>query len=237
VLEGPYAGALEREADNLVLRAGRALAEETGTTPVARIVLSKHMPVASGIGGGSADAAAALRGLERLWQVKISADARTRTAAGLGSDVPVCLKSEPSWMEGRGERVTSAGTLPPLAIVLVNPGIAVSTPEIFARLGIRRGVGGVKPAGWSSVPDLLSYLGTAANDLEAPARAIAPAIGEVLEALADCPDVLLARMSGSGATCFGLFETDAAANAAVTIIGRRHPSWWVRSARLLSATA
>jgi 4-diphosphocytidyl-2-C-methyl-D-erythritol kinase len=230
--EGPCAAALEGETDNLVLRAAEALAEEMHVEPAAKIVLSKNLPVSSGIGGGSADAAATLRGLERLWRINPSDDARAKIAASLGSDVPVCLASVPSWMEGRGERVTPAGALPPLAIVLVNPRIAVSTPKIFAGLRTRRGVGGVKPAGWSSALDLFSYLKATTNDLEAPARVVAPAIGEVLEALADCPEVLLVRMSGSGATCFGLFGTDHAATVAAKQISARHSDWWVGPARL-----
>jgi 4-diphosphocytidyl-2-C-methyl-D-erythritol kinase len=126
-INGPFAGALAGEADNLVLRTARALAAKAGVRLGAKIVLSKNLPVSSGIGGGSADAAATLRGLERLWRVKPLEAERTRIAATLGSDVPVCLTSSPSWMEGRGELVSPAGALPSIATVLANPGVAVST--------------------------------------------------------------------------------------------------------------
>ncbi len=235
--EGPNSAALEKEPDNLVLRSARALAEETGVKPAAKIVLTKNLPVASGIGGGSADAAAALRGLERLWRTGAGDVARAKIAAALGSDVPVCLASVPSWMEGRGERVTRAGALPSLAIVLVNPGVAVLTSKVFAGIRTRRGVDGVRPGGWSSPRELISYLKTTTNDLEAAACAVAPVIGEVLETLAACPEVLLARMSGSGATCFGLFVADDAAALAAKRISERHPNWWVVPARLSSASA
>jgi 4-diphosphocytidyl-2-C-methyl-D-erythritol kinase len=120
-----------------------------------------------------------------------------------------------------------------MAIVLANPGTAVSTAEIFAGVRARRGVEGAKPAGWASSRELISYLETTTNDLEAPARAIAPVIGDVLGGLAHCRDALLARMSGSGATCFGLFDSDVAAAAAAKQISVGHPSWWVAPARLI----
>ena len=233
-IKGPYAGSLQSDADNLALKAARALAQEVGVKSAAKIALTKNLPVASGIGGGSADAAATLRGLQRLWQIELPGQTRAKIAEALGSDVPVCVASQPSWMEGRGEHVTSAGVLPPLAIVLANPGLAVSTAAIFAALAARRGVGDVKPAAWSSVGELISYLKGTTNDLESPARKVAPVVVEVLEALASCVGVLLTRMSGSGATCFSLFESDAGARAAARQISERHPSWWVVPSRLLT---
>lgn len=231
-IRGPYAGSLAGEAGNLVLKAAKALAQEGGVKPSAKIVLSKNLPVSSGIGGGSADAAATLRGLQRLWRIGPVLEARAGIAATIGSDVPVCLQSRASWMEGRGEKVTPAGSLPPISIVLANPGIAVSTAEIFAGLRTRHGVAGARPAGWASSRELISYLETTGNDLELPARAVAPAIGDVLKALADCRNVLLTRMSGSGATCFGLFDNEATAASAAERLSARYPNWWVVAARL-----
>ena len=219
-IEGPFAEGLASGADNLVIRAAHAL-NATG-----RIVLTKNLPVASGIGGGSADAAAALRGLDTHWDLN-RGDLRD-LAATLGSDVPVCLDSKAAWMEGRGEALTPAA-VPPQPMVLVNPRVGVSTAEVFRTLRSRTGVG--MPLELSG--DLVGFLRRMRNDLEAPARAIQPVIGDVLEALAAAPDILLARMSGSGATCFGLFADDASATKAARILSAGHPNWWVRAAKSL----
>jgi 4-diphosphocytidyl-2-C-methyl-D-erythritol kinase len=219
-LDGPFAEGLRAEADNLVLRAARAL-NVTG-----RISLTKNLPVASGIGGGSADAAAALRGLNDLYGLK-----RTdleAVAATLGSDVPVCVASQPAWMEGRGEILTPA-VVPPLSLLLVNPRVGVSTAEVFRGLKSRSGVG----MELHMKGDLLSLLKRTANDLEAPARTIQPVVGEVLDALAMSPNVQLVRMSGSGATCFGVFGDHASAAKAGELLSAAHPAWWVRAAKVL----
>lgn len=226
-LDGPFAKGLEAERDNLVLRAARALGERANVPACAHIALVKNLPIASGIGGGSADAAAALRGLSRLWDLKLSRDAMQDIAASLGSDVPVCLHAESSWMEGRGEIVTPIAAVPELPAVLVNPGVSVPTAKVFGALKERHGTGEPMPAGWKSAGDLLGWLGRTANDLEAPARAIAPEISDALAALASQEGCRLARMSGSGATCFGLFADDRAADAAEAHLKSRHPKWWV----------
>lgn len=226
-LEGPFAEGLESETDNLVLRAARMLAEHANVPPCARAVLVKNLPVASGIGGGSADAAAALRGLSKFWDLDIGPQILHEIAASLGSDVPVCLRSRSCWMEGRGERVTPVDTMPELPAVLVNPGVAVPTGKVFAALGERHGVGGEKPAGWKSPGDLIGWLGRTANDLETPARAVAPEVSHALNALAAEEGCALARMSGSGATCFGLFTDNRAADAAEAKLKARYPNWWV----------
>jgi len=219
-VEGPFAHGLADESDNLVLRAARALSAK------ARLTLTKNLPVASGIGGGSADAAAALRGLMQLHG--LSADLQA-IAATLGSDVPVCLGSRPAWMEGRGEILASA-SVPSLPIVLVNPGVAVSTAHVFRALETRRGTGMTLPAGFDDATELLAYLNATANDLEAPACAIQPVIGEVLRALSDA---VLSRMSGSGATCFGIYTSDVGAAEAARAISAVYPGWWVRATRTL----
>ncbi|RAI58647.1 4-(cytidine 5'-diphospho)-2-C-methyl-D-erythritol kinase [Roseicella frigidaeris] len=225
-LEGPFGGALAAEPDNLVLRAARALAAAAGRPAAAGLTLTKHLPVASGIGGGSADAAAALRGLHRLWDLGLDAAALAGIAASLGADIPVCLGRRPMRMGGIGEVLTPAPILPACGLLLANPGLALATPAVF-----RARQGGFSPPAalptrWPDGPAMARDLAALRNDLEAPAIALCPPIGTVLAALRSLPGCLLARMSGSGATCFGLFADAAAARAAAT----RLPAGWWREA-------
>jgi 4-diphosphocytidyl-2-C-methyl-D-erythritol kinase len=222
-VDGPFAKGLDGECDNLVLRAARALADKG-----AALRLTKNLPVASGIGGGSADAAAALRGLNTLWDLKREDAALQTIAAGLGSDIPVCLPSQPCFMEGRGEILRPPQSLPRLPLLLVNPGVAVPTKDVFAALATRSGADMTLPA-WrfGDTADLLRFLETTRNDLEAPARQIQPVIGEVLTAIAALPGALLTRMSGSGATCFGIFADDDCCRRAGEVLKAAAPSWWV----------
>ncbi len=231
-IEGPFAGELSPGGDNLVLKAARRLAEIAGISSGAEIVLTKNLPVASGIGGGSADAGAALRGLVHLWRRHPDSLKLIACAEAIGSDVPVCLVSAPSWMEGRGEIVTPAGIVPQFPMVLVNPGMPVATADVFRALETKSGVRMEKPRTLRDGNSLLQLLAATANDLEVPARAIQPAIDEVLKALAAQSGVLMARMSGSGATCFALFESDAASQAAAENIAMQRPEWWVRATRI-----
>ena len=218
-VQGPFAPALAGEADNLVLRAARLLAEAACVAPQARLVLDKRLPVASGIGGGSADAAAALRLLARLWGVPVPAD----LAAQLGADVPVCLAARPARMEGIGEHLGAAPDLPAFGLLLVNPGVAVSTPAVFrARAGGFSEPATLPPA-WTSAEAMAVDLRPLGNDLEAAAIALCPAIADVLAWLRARPGCLLARMSGSGATCFALFADEAAAEAHARDAPR---GWW-----------
>ena len=234
-IDGPFAAGLEAEGDNLVLRAARTLASHAKRPAGAAITLTKNLPVASGIGGGSADAAAALRGLTRLWALDMSWPQLRALAEELGSDVPVCVESKPSWMEGRGERVTPAGALPDMAMVLVNPGVAVPTADVFRTLKDRRGTGAVDHAARLLRPrELIAFLKSTTNDLEVPALALAPVIGEVLSELSRMPGVELWRMSGSGATCFALFEDESAAEMAAIALAHSHPAWWVQSMRFVA---
>ncbi len=222
-LTGRFGVSLGAEPDNLVLRAARALAAATGITAGARLVLEKQLPVASGIGGGSADAAAALRLLSRLWAVPPSVDL-ARIAATLGADVPVCLASRPARMGGVGEVLEVAPCLPPCFMVLVNPGVAVATPDVFrARTGSFSPRADL-PSGWADAAALAAGLAATRNDLEPPAVSLAPVIGDVLRVLRADPACLLARMSGSGATCFGLYADAAAAEDAASRLGRQ--GWW-----------
>ncbi len=230
-LDGPFADALELDANNLVLQAARALDARGGR--VAAIALTKNLPVASGIGGGSADAAAALRGLAELWELGLSNDALRSVAETLGSDVPVCVESKSAWMEGRGERVTPAPGVAGAAMVLINPGVAVPTGPVFRGLKTRSGVGAVPhDVPLCDAQALVAFLKGTRNDLEAPARELAPVIGEVLGELSCMPGALLWRMSGSGATCFALFEEPHEAEMAAIALAHSHPTWWVRATRI-----
>jgi 4-diphosphocytidyl-2-C-methyl-D-erythritol kinase len=225
-IAGPFGKGLSAGEDNLIVKAARALAAQSGVTRGAHILLTKNLPVASGIGGGSADAAAALRGLTQLWDLKLPPVSLCKIAETLGSDVPVCVSSRAQWMEGRGEKVTALAALPDLPVLLVNPGVAVPTGKVFGALKDCRGVELPLPPPFAKVAELIAYLKTTANDLEAPARQIAPVIAEVLDLMAAQKGVLLARMSGSGATCFALLETDAAAQEAAYAVTAAHPQWW-----------
>lgn len=223
-VQGRFAPALLGDADNLVLRAARLLAAAAGIVPRANVVLHKELPVASGIGGGSADAAAALRLLARLWRLDPSAADLAALALQLGADVPVCLAGRPARMRGVGEELSALPELPEMGLVLVNPGVAVATRDVFrARTGDFSPPLDL-PGSWPDAPALAGTLARADNDLEAPAIALAPAIAEVLAALRALNKNLLARMSGSGATCFGFFATPAEAEAAAGSV--RHPGWW-----------
>ena len=224
---GPFAPMLPSDNDNLVLKAARLLAEKVDRPPSAHITLKKNLPVASGLGGGSADAAAVLRGLVSLWRLEIDRELLLEIAASLGADVPVCLDSVAAWIEGRGERVTGIPPLPEMPLLLVNPAVPVSTAQVFSALGRRSGQGLVNRAPkFSDAHALVAFLRSTANDLEAPAREIAPSIGEVLEEIATMPEILMSRMSGSGATCFGIFETHGGALSAMALLRKRRPQWW-----------
>lgn len=234
-VRGPTAGLLGAVTDNLVLKAARALAERVDGLKLGRFVLSKRLPVAAGLGGGSADAAAALRLLARANRLALD-DVRLREAAcATGADVPVCLDPRPRLMRGIGDILSAPIELPRLPAVLVNPRVPVPTKDVFARLAAPL-VSQAAPAPEDRPPTdrtaLLSYLRDRGNDLEAPAMALQPVIAEVLIALRRFAACRLARMSGSGATCFALFDTAKAAAAAVRVLRARHAAWWVRAAML-----
>lgn len=229
-VSGPFASALADEKDNLVLRAARELGEAAGRNIAARFTLAKNIPVAAGLGGGSADAAAVLRALGPVHGV--SPARLLELAATLGSDVPVCLASAPSFVRGRGEVVEPAGPSPSLPLLLANPGVTLATREVFARLGPRTPLASAAARALPQSPRALAdFLRTTRNDLEAPARELAPVIGEALTLLAALPGALLARMSGSGATCFALFEREKDCRAAADALARAQPDWWIAPAR------
>ena len=223
-LNGPFAQGLATENDNLVLRAARALDNGRG----AAITLTKNLPVASGIGGGSADAAAALRGLRMFWNTAPDDAGLYQIAATLGSDIPVCVGSVPAFMEGRGEILTPVPGLPRLSMLLVNPGVVVPTRDVFAALQARSGTDmALPPGGFRDTAGLLRFLEMTHNDLEVPARTLQPVIGDVLAAMAALPGVLFTRMSGSGATCFGIFANDADCARAADSLRETHTNWWI----------
>ncbi len=230
-VQGPFADALSGESDNLVLKAARRLAEIAGH-PSAALVLTKNLPVASGIGGGSADAAAALRALRRLWRVQVDASTLAGIAAGLGADVPVCLQGAATYMQGIGEVLVPAPKLPQPGLVLINPRVPLPTPKVFAA---RRGSFS-QAAPFAEPPRdaaaLAATLAARRNDLEAAAIEIVPAVADVLAALKASPACLLARMSGSGATCFGIYDNPVAAETAARWLGERQKSWWIKPTRL-----
>jgi 4-diphosphocytidyl-2-C-methyl-D-erythritol kinase len=216
---GPFAHALAGEDDNLVTRAARLFAERFGETGPLEIILDKHLPIASGIGGGSADAAATLRALARLQGVAGDDPGLFDIAEGLGADVPACLLGRSAVGTGKGEQLEPVAGLVDTPVLLVNPGVAVSTGPVFrAWDGIDRG--GIGEGG------LLARALQGRNDLEPPARALAPVIGDVVALLQAQPGVMLARMSGSGATCFALFENITARADAAAQVRVRQPDWW-----------
>jgi len=234
-LAGPFGARVPAGRDNLVLRAAGLVPGGQGVA----FTLEKRLPPASGIGGGSADAAAAIRAAIRLEadgpeavQARLAALDRD-AVLGLGADLPVCLLSRPARMRGIGERLDLLPFFPAVPILLVNPGVEVPTGAVFAALDSADNppMPDTLPA-WADVGDLARWLAGQRNDLQAPARAIAPEIGAVLDALSALPGALIARMSGSGATCFALFPDPGAARRAAAAIARAHPGWWAAAGRL-----
>jgi 4-diphosphocytidyl-2-C-methyl-D-erythritol kinase len=230
-VEGPFASALISEtataADNLVLRAAHALAAAAAIEPRAALVLEKRIPVGAGLGGGSADAAAALAALSQLWGLDLGPAALDVIALRLGADVPVCRRGLPQNLAGIGEIMRPAPALPPLHLVVVYPGVALATARVFAELGPRRTPAAPLLHAPRDAVEFAAWLALRGNDLEEPAARLAPAVNEAKAALAERPACLLSRMSGSGSACFGLFADAAAASAAAAAIAAARRHWWV----------
>ncbi len=233
-VDGPTAPAAGALADNLVTKAARAYAAHFGGAHAGAFRLTKRLPVAAGVGGGSSDAAAALRLLARAHGASLGDPRLIEAAASVGSDVPVCLARRARMMRGVGDRLEAPLALPPLFAVLVNPRVAVETRAVFARMRLLPGT----PSGLGPHPvieDALSFdaliaaLRRGRNDLEDAAIAITPTISDVLAVLSAARQCRLARMSGSGATCFGLFDSCAAAAKAARVIRSHHPGWWAKA--------
>ncbi len=233
-LSGRFSETLAAEGDNLVTRARdrlrAALAAIGEAAPPVHIHLEKNLPIASGIGGGSADAAATLRGLLSLWQASVPKSTLDAIAIGLGADVPMCLAGRPLIARGIGEEITPLA-MPALPMVLANPLVGVSTPAVFKALASRHN----PPLALAAAPaDWLDAIGRLRNDLEPPARALCPDISVLTEKLA-ATDARVVRMSGSGATCFALYRSDEAAEAAAAMLSEQHPHWFFTATRTLGA--
>ena len=237
-VDGPEAADLTAVGDdNLVLRAARLLADRAGIIAGAALHLDKHLPVAAGIGGGSSDAAAALLALKGLWQISLENEALWALGARLGADIPACLYRRAVWVGGIGERLEPAGPLPEAGILLVNPRRALPTAAVFAA---RRGPFG-HAGRFAPMPGTVSALARVLmpcrNDLTEAAIGLVPEIGAVLTRLGRLPGCLLARMSGSGATCFALFANRAAAEAARTEVAAAEPRWWCAAGGFVSGAS
>jgi len=234
ILEGPLGGQLQADEDNLVLRAARRLQDQFQVQAGAAITLTKRLPIAAGIGGGSADAAATLRLLCRLWDLAPSQADLDALALSLGADVPICLRSQAAHVSGVGEDIMPVPPLPACWAVLVNPLEPVSTPAVFkVRQGPFSAPAPLADAAYETFESFIQALETRHNDLSAPAQEICPTITSVLEALSQQPSCALARMSGSGATCFGLFPSEGAAQAAQQALEMSHQSWWSVAGKLV----
>ena len=230
-IDGPFAGSLDGDvADNLAIVAATKLAAHAYANPDGTALrLTKNLPVAAGLGGGSADAAAVLRLLSRYWRLGLPADELRTIGDEIGADVPMCVASVPARATGRGERLTEIAGFPALPMVLVFPGVGVPTAAVFARIEAGRGERLPRlPLQPGSAADIAGWLRQTRNGLQDAAIAEAPVIRDVLAALSGSRDCLVARMSGSGSTCFGLFPSEDAAKRAAGAIRAKHPSWWVR---------
>ena len=231
-LDGPFAGLITPDSNNLVLRAARALAEEAGIVPRADILLTKNIPVSAGLGGGSSDAAATLTVLQTMWKISIAGPRLMDIAASLGADIPVCLHGKSTFIGGVGEKIGPDTTLPSVGVVLVNPMVPVATPDVFRS---RQGAFS-QTARFDAVPndvgDLVEKLRGTRNDLTEAAREHAPAVTAVLDTLDRDAECRIARLSGSGPTCFGIYENREVAEAAAKRVAAHHADWWVRAATL-----
>lgn len=228
-ITGPFGQSPALTGENLVMKAARLLQETTGCHLQAHLALEKNLPVGAGIGGGSADAAAALRLLSEVWELNLPDVILHTLALRLGSDVPACLHNRPLVMSGTGEQLEPVTLEEPLHLVLANPGKSLLTAPVFQRFrGPMRQP--IRIQAQLSFPALLELLQANGNDLEIPATELMPEIGQVLQRLSAQPGCLLARMSGSGATCFGLFAHPQEAAQAEAALAHQHPDWWVKAA-------
>lgn len=235
---GPRAAECGGLDDNLVTRIAAAVAERVDGLRMGHFTLDKHLPVAAGIGGGSADAAAALRLLARANNLDLADPRIAEVAQATGADIPVCVASQACLMAGIGEELTPL-PLPAMPCVMVNPRVGVATRDVFSALGLKNGellVGATDvmqalqwPEDGAGADAWIDVVGHGINDLEKPAIEVQPIISDVLDALRDAEGAEFARMSGSGATCFAIFKTQAAAQTAAAVIQQAHPGWWVHA--------
>ena len=231
--DGPFAGELPPPQDNIIYYAAKALADSWRVPLQAGIHLTKNMPIASGVAGGSSNAAATLLGLSKLWGLPDDRDRLHKIAAKLGADVPACLVKRAVWAEGIGEKMSPLADMPQLHLVLANPMIATPTSEVFARFKNRPSAPIQYSGRRKSAAEWIHELKMYRNDLTDAAIEVCPDITSVLNALKNTPNCHFARLSGSGATCFGVYDTAAAAQAAVNKLRLSHPRWWITPAQLL----
>lgn len=226
-ISGPFASDLS-ETDNLVLDAARLVMKRCPGAWAGRVTLVKNLPVAAGLGGGSADAAAALRLFMRSNAGKVTKEVISDLAEELGSDVTACLESRAAWMSGRGEKLSYLSDLMELSAILVNSGTPLGAGKVYEALNAPEHSSGTRcnPEEFATREELISYIGETGNDLTDPALKMAPVIGEVLKAIGDTEGCVLAQMTGSGATCFGLYDDMETAGRARDKIARSHPGWW-----------
>ena len=230
-VQGPFAAGLDGPGDNLILRALHAFGAASGLgPPPLAVTLDKRLPVAAGLGGGSSDAGAALKLARDILAPDLDDAALAGIAAAVGADGPMCLHARTAWAEGRGDRLDFEPGLPPLPAVLVNPGVASPTGAVYAAYDAGLAATDDRPAPPPArdIGAVLDWLSEQRNDLQAPAVARTPEIGQALAAVAALPKARLARMSGSGATVFALFATPAEAAAAAQLLAKNHPAWWIR---------
>lgn len=227
-IEGPYAGPLQVEDENLVLRAARGLAEICDVSEGAALTLVKNLPVAAGLGGGSSDAAATLEALTALWGVTPDADRVARLAVSLGADVPVCRFGATALMSGIGEVLESAPALPPCGVVLANPNRPLSTADVFAARHGGYSTPDPPAISFDTTDALAKSLAARRNDLYEAAAGLMPDVGRIIAALEANGTCLLARLSGSGPSCFGIYADADAAIRAAERVASDHPEWWVR---------
>jgi len=234
-ISGPFADGLQDDGDNLVLRVLRALGRATGQgDPPLRVELDKRLPIAAGLGGGSSDAAAALRLADRLLGLDLGSDRLEAIASEIGADGPMCVRARTVWAEGRGDVLSDACGWPSLDAVLVNPGLPSPTGAVYRAYdqAPRQADPPVALAQGADLSRRIDWLSAARNDLQSPAVAREPGIGEALRALEAASGVALVRMSGSGSTVFGLFRNSDDAREAARDLASRQPGWWVRACRL-----
>ncbi|NCZ64954.1 MAG: 4-(cytidine 5'-diphospho)-2-C-methyl-D-erythritol kinase [Rhodobacteraceae bacterium] len=224
---GPYAAGIPVDESNLVVQAAKFMAQTHSKSLDCQIILEKNLPMASGIGGGSSDAAAVMRALSQYWSVPLP---NVDELMALGADIPVCMNKGLTLMQGAGEDVTQLSTAPNWGLVLVNPSVGVSTPAVFNALDSKQNPPMQNVA--ENCVDI-AWLGDQRNDLEPPAKAMVPEIATVVDAISEIPLCQVARMSGSGATCFGLFTDIRRANVAADHLQQAHPNWWVVATKMV----
>lgn len=232
-IDGEFSTDLATPHDNLVYRAALLLGEEYNIKPHGAISLRKNLPIASGIGGGSSDAAATLLGLVKLWGLPDEPARLHRVAQKLGADVPACLMRKPVWAEGIGEKVTTLPDMPGMHFVLLNPMTPTPTPHVFKRFRERHSAPLQFTGRRKTIQEWIADLKIYRNDLTDAANELSPLIKPALQSIAETPNCHFARLSGSGATCFGLYDHADAARAAANKLRQKHPNWWVAQATLL----